>query len=64
MIQVSDFPKEVEIRALIEGQFMAKRIHAEKLGYKVSKCNEKAAELMALELKTTKVGVPAVTAVL
>ncbi|XP_032092880.1 xylulose kinase isoform X2 [Thamnophis elegans] len=29
------FPKEVEIRALIEGQFMAKRIHAEKLGYKI-----------------------------
>ncbi|NWQ77192.1 XYLB kinase, partial [Columbina picui] len=40
--KVSDFPKEVEIRALIEGQFMAKRIHAEKLGYKVSKCHEKA----------------------
>ncbi|NWJ04069.1 XYLB kinase, partial [Crypturellus undulatus] len=39
---VSNFPKEVEIRALIEGQFMAKRIHAEKLGYKVSKCHEKA----------------------
>ncbi|NXG86483.1 XYLB kinase, partial [Stercorarius parasiticus] len=39
---VSDFPKEVEIRALIEGQFMAKRIHAEKLGYKVSKYDEKA----------------------
>ncbi|NWW35360.1 XYLB kinase, partial [Panurus biarmicus] len=34
---VSRFPKEVEIRALIEGQFMAKRIHAEKLGYKVCK---------------------------
>ncbi|NXX38056.1 XYLB kinase, partial [Tricholaema leucomelas] len=34
---VSAFPKEVEIRALIEGQFMAKRIHAEKLGYKLSK---------------------------
>ncbi|XP_014112199.1 PREDICTED: xylulose kinase isoform X2 [Pseudopodoces humilis] len=33
--KVSSFPKEVEIRALIEGQFMAKRIHAEKLGYKV-----------------------------
>ncbi|XP_074725388.1 xylulose kinase isoform X4 [Strix uralensis] len=33
--KVSAFPKEVEIRALIEGQFMAKRIHAEKLGYKV-----------------------------
>ncbi|XP_037239672.1 xylulose kinase isoform X3 [Falco biarmicus] len=33
--KVSDFPKDVEIRALIEGQFIAKRIHAEKLGYKV-----------------------------
>ncbi|KAJ7397714.1 hypothetical protein BTVI_132774 [Pitangus sulphuratus] len=33
--KVPGFPKEVEIRALIEGQFMAKRIHAEKLGYKV-----------------------------
>uniref|UniRef100_A0A8V1A773 Xylulose kinase n=1 Tax=Gallus gallus TaxID=9031 RepID=A0A8V1A773_CHICK len=33
--KVLNFPKEVEIRALIEGQFMAKRIHAEKLGYKV-----------------------------
>ncbi|XP_061443638.1 xylulose kinase isoform X3 [Rhineura floridana] len=29
------FPKEVEIRALIEGQFMSKRIHSEKLGYKI-----------------------------
>ncbi|NWT11761.1 XYLB kinase, partial [Vireo altiloquus] len=38
---VSRFPKEVEIRALIEGQFMAKRIHAEKLGYKVCKYDEK-----------------------
>ncbi|KAM6452940.1 xylulose kinase isoform 1-T1 [Liasis olivaceus] len=34
-IQTPTFPKEVEIRALIEGQFMAKRIHAEKLGYKI-----------------------------
>ncbi|KAM6101322.1 xylulose kinase isoform 1-T1 [Theristicus caerulescens] len=34
--KVSGFPKEVEVRALIEGQFMAKRIHAEKLGYKVT----------------------------
>uniref|UniRef100_A0A8D0LC00 Xylulose kinase n=1 Tax=Sphenodon punctatus TaxID=8508 RepID=A0A8D0LC00_SPHPU len=34
-IKVPKFPKEVEIRALIEGQFMAKRIHAEKLGYKI-----------------------------
>lgn len=35
--QVSAFPGDVEIRALIEGQFMAKRIHAEGLGYRVSK---------------------------
>ncbi|XP_063159410.1 xylulose kinase isoform X4 [Candoia aspera] len=34
-VQTPSFPKEVEIRALIEGQFMAKRIHAEKLGYKI-----------------------------
>ncbi|XP_029444278.1 xylulose kinase isoform X2 [Rhinatrema bivittatum] len=33
--KVPEFAKEMEIRALIEGQFMAKRIHAEKLGYKI-----------------------------
>ncbi|XP_038611699.1 xylulose kinase [Tachyglossus aculeatus] len=33
--EVTDFLKEVEIRALIEGQFMAKRIHAERLGHRV-----------------------------
>ncbi|XP_069816589.1 xylulose kinase isoform X2 [Dendropsophus ebraccatus] len=33
--KVSEFPKDVEIRALIEGQFMAKRIYAERLGYKI-----------------------------
>ncbi|XP_040821584.1 xylulose kinase [Ochotona curzoniae] len=33
--EVSAFPGSVEIRALIEGQFMAKRIHAEGLGYRV-----------------------------
>ncbi|XP_051839921.1 xylulose kinase isoform X1 [Antechinus flavipes] len=33
--KVANFPKKIEIRALIEGQFMAKRIHAEKLGYRV-----------------------------
>ncbi|KAK9396069.1 xylulose kinase [Crotalus adamanteus] len=33
--KIPAFPKDVEIRALIEGQFMAKRIHAEKLGYKI-----------------------------
>lgn len=31
--RVDSFPKDVEIRALIEGQFMAKRAHAEALGY-------------------------------
>ncbi|XP_014439835.2 xylulose kinase [Tupaia chinensis] len=33
--EVCAFPGNVEIRALIEGQFMAKRIHAEGLGYRV-----------------------------
>ncbi|XP_062072256.1 xylulose kinase isoform X3 [Lepus europaeus] len=33
--EVSAFPGDVEIRALVEGQFMAKRIHAEGLGYRV-----------------------------
>uniref|UniRef100_A0A8C5PM27 Xylulose kinase n=1 Tax=Leptobrachium leishanense TaxID=445787 RepID=A0A8C5PM27_9ANUR len=33
--KVSAFPKAVEVRAIIEGQFMAKRIHAERLGYKI-----------------------------
>ncbi|KAB1264191.1 Xylulose kinase [Camelus dromedarius] len=34
--EVSAFPGDVEIRALIEGQFMAKKIHAEGLGYRVN----------------------------
>ncbi|KAF4024155.1 hypothetical protein G4228_015872 [Cervus hanglu yarkandensis] len=33
--EVSAFPRDVEIRALIEGQFLAKKIHAEALGYRV-----------------------------
>ncbi|XP_041102764.1 xylulose kinase isoform X1 [Polyodon spathula] len=33
--KVAGFPEEVEVRALIEGQFLAKRAHAEKLGYKI-----------------------------
>uniref|UniRef100_A0A8C1FUM8 Xylulose kinase n=1 Tax=Cyprinus carpio carpio TaxID=630221 RepID=A0A8C1FUM8_CYPCA len=32
---VSWFEQDVEIRALLEGQFLAKRVHAEKLGYKI-----------------------------
>lgn len=27
--------KEAEVRALVEGQFMAKRIHAEQMGFRV-----------------------------
>uniref|UniRef100_A0A672MET1 Xylulose kinase n=1 Tax=Sinocyclocheilus grahami TaxID=75366 RepID=A0A672MET1_SINGR len=33
--RVASFEHEMEIRALIEGQFLAKRVHAEKLGYKI-----------------------------
>ncbi|ROI48970.1 Xylulose kinase [Anabarilius grahami] len=35
LAQVAAFDREVEIRALVEGQFLAKRVHAEKLGYKI-----------------------------
>uniref|UniRef100_A0AAR2JTZ4 Xylulose kinase n=1 Tax=Pygocentrus nattereri TaxID=42514 RepID=A0AAR2JTZ4_PYGNA len=33
--RVDTFTQEVEIRALVEGQFLAKRVHAQKLGYKI-----------------------------
>ncbi|XP_036445502.1 xylulose kinase isoform X1 [Colossoma macropomum] len=33
--RVATFTQEVEIRALVEGQFLAKRVHAQKLGYKI-----------------------------
>lgn len=33
--RVSAFEQDVEIRAVLEGQFLAKRVHAEKLGYKI-----------------------------
>uniref|UniRef100_A0A4W4E3W5 Xylulose kinase n=1 Tax=Electrophorus electricus TaxID=8005 RepID=A0A4W4E3W5_ELEEL len=32
---VDAFTREVEIRALVEGQFLAKRVHAQKLGYRI-----------------------------
>ncbi|XP_059496087.1 xylulose kinase isoform X3 [Stegostoma tigrinum] len=35
--RVSEFPKDVEVRAVIEGQMLAKRAYAEKLGFKVLK---------------------------
>ncbi|KAB5586472.1 hypothetical protein PHYPO_G00002060 [Pangasianodon hypophthalmus] len=33
--KVAAFTLEVEIRALVEGQFLAKRVHAQKLGYRI-----------------------------
>ncbi|EDO47320.1 predicted protein [Nematostella vectensis] len=33
--KVQEFSKKVEIRALVEGQFLAKRAYAEKLGYNI-----------------------------
>ncbi|XP_053569766.1 xylulose kinase isoform X2 [Bombina bombina] len=33
--KVSEFSNDTEIRAVIEGQFLAKRIYAERLGYKI-----------------------------
>ena len=33
---VSSFPPEVEARAIVEGQFMAKWVHAQSLGYHLS----------------------------
>ena len=35
-VAVSTFPPEVEVRAIVEGQFMAKLVHAKKLGYTLS----------------------------
>ena len=33
---VPTFPLEVEVRAIVEGQFMAKWVHAHSLGYQIS----------------------------
>lgn len=35
-VAVSKFPPEVEVRAIVEGQFMAKWVHAKRLGYTLS----------------------------
>ncbi|XP_033624446.1 xylulose kinase-like isoform X1 [Asterias rubens] len=35
--RIESFPAAVEVRALLEGQFMAKRLHAENLGYLVER---------------------------
>ncbi|XP_067107749.1 xylulose kinase isoform X2 [Osmerus mordax] len=33
--EAAGFPPQTEIRALLEGQFLAKRLHAERLGYRI-----------------------------
>lgn len=33
--RVAKFSQEVEVRAVVEGQFLAKRVHAERLGFKL-----------------------------
>lgn len=33
--EVSSFPAHTEVRALVEGQFLSKRLHAERLGYSI-----------------------------
>ncbi|XP_033841964.1 xylulose kinase [Periophthalmus magnuspinnatus] len=33
--KVSSFPTHTEVRALVEGQFLSKRLHAERLGYTI-----------------------------
>lgn len=35
-VPVDSFPPEVEVRAVVEGQFMAKRYHAQSLGYQIT----------------------------
>lgn len=32
-VQVDSFSQEVEVRAVIEGQFLSRRMYAENLGY-------------------------------
>lgn len=37
LLQVPSLSPEVEVRALVEGQFLCRRLHAERLGYSISK---------------------------
>lgn len=43
--QVCSWSPQVEVRALVEGQFLSRRLHAEKLGYSISK-NPKCSSFM------------------
>ena len=44
--RIESFPAAVEVRALLEGQFMAKRLHAENLGYLVGEYDSKMLEIL------------------
>lgn len=37
LFQVSSLSPQVEVRAVVEGQFLSRRLHAERLGYSISK---------------------------
>jgi xylulokinase len=37
-VEVKSFSNDEEIRALVEGQFLGKRVHAEALGYNLGEC--------------------------
>lgn len=37
LLQVSSLSPQMEVRALVEGQFLSRRLHAERLGYSISK---------------------------
>lgn len=36
-LQVSSLSRQEEVRALVEGQFLSRRLHAERLGYSIRK---------------------------
>lgn len=36
-VQIDDFLDAVEVRAVLESQFMAQRVHAENLGFNIGK---------------------------
>nr|XP_010784752.1 PREDICTED: xylulose kinase [Notothenia coriiceps] len=43
-VQVCSFSPQVEVRSLVEGQFLSRRLHAERLGYSIN-CSEQQWQL-------------------
>jgi len=37
-VQVDSFSREVEVRAVVEGQFLSRRLYAENLGCRLGEC--------------------------